>query len=180
MRFKDRTIGILAAPGFDDFQVFSLVSKLKGRGAGVAVIGVGKDAALGLYGHSGSLIKPDYALDGIDARNLDALIVPSSPSQDDIIADEGVMTLLFGIGSQDKPVASTGNGMMVLAESGLLVNKRVASIGPGSEKLKEFGVNLVDQELVVDGNIITARLGEPLDHLVDVIAFLLEPAPSFS
>lgn len=180
MRFKDRTIGILVAPGFDDFQVFSLASELKGRGAEVIVVGVGKDASPGLYGKSGSLLKADCALDSIHASRLDALILPAKTSQEDLIADEGVMTLLFGLGSQDKPAASIGNGVLVLAEAGLLTNRRVASIGSDGEKLREYGVNLVDQELVVDGNIITARLGEPMDHFIDVIAFLLEPAPSFS
>lgn len=180
MRFKDRAIGILVADGFDDFQVFSLVSKMKARGAEVILIGVGRDASLGLYGNSGSLLKPDCVLDSINASRLDALILPAKTSQEDLVADDGVMTLLFGIGLQDKPVASIGSGIQVLAEAGLLTNRRVAWTGPENEKLRECGVNLVDQELVVDGNIITARLCEPMDHFIDVIAFLLEPAPSLS
>lgn len=180
MRFKDRTIGILAAPGFDDFQVFCLASKLKDRGAGVSIIGVGKEAALAVYGKSGSLLKPDASLADINSAGLDAVIIPSKESQDDLIDNDGVMTLVMSINAEDKPVAVIGNAVTVLAAAGLLEGRRVAAVPGCQDKLEERGTSPVKQDLVVDRNIITARSEEAIGHFVDVIAFLLEPAPSFS
>ncbi|RJQ45353.1 MAG: hypothetical protein C4534_04695 [Gaiellales bacterium] len=180
MRFKDRTIGLLVAPGFDDYQVFCLASKLRERGASVSLIAVGEDARTAVYGNSGSMLKPDTTLERITSRDIDAVIIPSRTSQEDLTGDEGVMTLVLGLDSEGKPIGSVGNGVMVIAAAGLLAGRRIASPDSGSESLEEHEVRQIDQELVVDRNIVTARSAEGLDHIVDVIAFLLEPAPSYS
>lgn len=180
MRFKDRTIGILVAPGFDDYQVLQLVVAMKERGAGVLVIGVGDGARKTAVSGSGSIVSADATLDKITADAIDALVIPSRSSQKELIENAGVMTLVFGVVSGEKPIGTLGNGVMVLAAAGLLEGRRVAAPGIDEEKLREDGVNILDQELVVDRNIVTARSVEALEHFVDVIAFLLEPAPSYS
>lgn len=176
MKFKDSKIGILAAPGFDDFQVLAIARLLEHREAGVVVIGVGEASRFAVYGKSGSLINPDTSLDNVQADELDALIVPGRETQDDLIADDKVMTLVIGVNSQDKPIGAIGNGQLVLASAGLIGMRRVTSDEESTTVIEEAGGRLVDQDLVVDRNIVTARTGESLRHFVDVIAFLLEPA----
>jgi protease I len=180
MRFKDRIIGILAAPGYDDFQVLAIARLLRDRDAEVLIIGVGEGSHLAVYGQSGSLLKPDVSLDSITSSELDALIIPVRSSQDELIADEGVLTLLIGLNAQDKPVGAIGNGQLALASAGLLEGRRVTIDTKAGGKLEESGAMLIDQDLVVDRNIVSARTGESLKHFVDVIAFLLEPAPSIT
>lgn len=180
MRFKNGTIGLLVAPGFDDSQVLRIARLLQGRGATVKVIGVGENASLAVYGSSGSLLKPDVTPEGLGAGDLDALIIPSRKTQNDLIADEKVLTLLIVVNALAKPVGAVGNGQLVMAAAGLLSGKRVTGDAGIREKLEEAGANYVDQELVVDRNLVTARDGGELDHFIDVIAFLLEPAPLFS
>ena len=180
MRFKDRIIGLLVATGFEDEHVLSLAVKLRERGAEVKLVDAGKNGTDAVYGVGGSLLKSDTNLEKITVNDIDALIIPARSSQEQIVADAGVMTLVCGLDAAEKPVGSIGNGVMVLAAAGLLGGRRIAALASGADGLEEYGIKQVEQELVVDRNIVTARSPEALDHFVDVIAFLLEPAPSYS
>jgi protease I len=180
MRFTERTIGILAATGFDDSQVLRLERILRDRGAIVCVIGVGEGAGLAVYGKSGTLMKPDTVLEEVNTSGLDAVIIPERSSQDELISDDRVMTLVIGLDALDRPIGAIGNGQLVIAAAGLIDGRRVTGSESIRSKLEESGGKYVDQNLVVDNHIVTAREADELRHLVDVIAFLLEPAPSFS
>jgi protease I len=180
MKFRNKTVGILAAPGYDDFQVLALARLLQHRDAEVLIVSVGDGSRLAVYGQSGSLLKPDTSLNQITSEDLDSLIIPGRRSQQELIGDDGVLTLIIGLNVEDKPIGAVGNGRLILSAAGVMDGKRVAADDSDSEKTDETGTISIDQDLVVDRNIVTARSGESLKHFIDVIAFLLEPAPNFS
>ncbi|MDR1417148.1 MAG: DJ-1/PfpI family protein, partial [Prevotellaceae bacterium] len=59
-----------------------------------------------------------------------------------------------------KIIATVCSGTFPLGKSGVLKNRKATTYhlqnGYWQEKLKEFGVNVVNEPIVVDGNIITS------------------------
>ncbi|MHB1391386.1 MAG: DJ-1/PfpI family protein [Thermoleophilia bacterium] len=178
MDLKGRTIGIFVASGFDDSQVVKTAQMLRNRGAKVMAIGMSETHAVAVAGRQGSLLKPDHTLTDMAAADLDAIIIPGGDSVKRIKVDERALTLILEMNQQSKPVGAVGNAVSVLSAAGLASGFRMTAdpmIKPG---LIEAGANYVDQGVVVDHNLVTARGLADLPHFIDTISFLLEPAPS--
>lgn len=176
MGLKNRTVGVIAAAGFDDSQLFRAARELRSKDARVRVIGVGGyDEVAGI---NGSTVAPDAVLEKVSARDLDAIIVPGGDYLVAIQANDRLLTLLMEANSRNLPIGAIGNGPAALALAGLLRERRVTGDTRIRLILSEAGARYLEQALVVDHNIVTSRSGDDIPHLVDAIAFLLEPAAS--
>ena len=178
MNLKGRTIGIIAGPGFEDSQVVKVAQMLRQRGARVVVIGIGETEAVAVAGRQGSLLKPDVVLSKVRAASLDALIITGGDSITRMSGDERVLTLLLEVHSTQKPIGASCNATIVLAAAGLISGMRVTGDKADKNELEKAGAVFLNQGVVVDHNIVTARAEEDIPHFVDAISFLLEPATS--
>lgn len=178
MNLKSKTIGILAGPGFEDSQVIKAAQIMRQRGAQVLVIGIGESEAVAIAGRQGSLLKPDVVLAKADAGSLDALIIPGGDSNIRLTSDERVLTLLLEVDSLERPIGATCDAPLVLAAGGLVFGRRVTGDDRVRSQLEEAGAIFLNQGVVVDHNLVTARGEDDIPHFVDAISFLLEPATS--
>lgn len=174
MALKKRTIGIVAAAGFDDSQLFKIARELRARGAIVRIISAADFQSI--KGAHGSQVEPDTVLEKTGARELDAIIVPGGDYLVAIQANDRLLTLLIEAHSLGLPIGAIGNGPAALALAGLLRERRVTGDSRIRLILSEAGAHYLDQSLVVDHNVVTSRNGSDILHLIDAIAFLLEPA----
>jgi protease I len=62
-----------------------------------------------------------------------------------------------------KPVAAICHGAWVLAEAGVLKGRRMTSWPSLQTDLRNAGAEWVDEEVVVDGNLVTSRNPDDLD-----------------
>ncbi len=175
MTLSGRTLGLLLAPGFDFQQDSRLIEDLRLRDADILIVGAGKTAEHSIAGSRGDLIKPDAVISEVDAGDLDALIITGGGSVHSLAMDVRVLTLLLGAQAESRPVAAFGNGPLVLAASGLLVDRRVAAPVELRETLIKAGAQYMEQELVVDHKLVTACTIDEITHFVEAIALLLEP-----
>lgn len=173
---KNRTVGIVAAAGFDDSQLFKVARELSARKAVIKIIGV--DGFRSIVGAHGSKVDPDTILEKTGARELDAIIVPGGDYLVSIQANDRLLTLLIEAQTLGRPIGAIGNGPAALALAGLLRERRVTGDSRIRLILSEAGARYLDQALVVDHNVVTSRDGSDIMHLIDAIAFLLEPAAS--
>ena len=78
--------------------------------------------------------------------------------------DERFLTLIREFDAKGKIIASVCSGAFPVAKSGVLKNRKATTYhlkdGYWQNKLKEFGVNVVNEPIVVDGNIITSYCPE--------------------
>lgn len=76
------------------------------------------------------------------------------------VYDERFLELIRKFDAQGKIIASVCSGAFPVAKSGVLSNRKGTTYhlkdGYFQEKLKEFGVNVVNEPIVVDSNIITS------------------------
>lgn len=108
-------------------------------------------------------IEPECQLSEIDINDFDALAIPGGMSRAGFYEDaydERLLSLIRNFDSQDKLIASVCVGALPIAKSGVL-NGRNGTTYHLSEKrqaqMKEMGVNIIQQPIVIDKNIITSR-----------------------
>ena len=108
-----------------------------------------------------------------DCPQLDLVMVPGGPGQQDLMEDAVVLEFLRKQAAGAKYVTSVCTGSLVLGAAGLLKGKRATCHWAAIEHLKPLGAIPVSQRVVMDGNIITgAGVASGIDFALAVAAIL--------
>jgi cyclohexyl-isocyanide hydratase len=108
-----------------------------------------------------------------DCPQLDLVMVPGGPGQQDLMEDAVVLDFLRKQAAGAKYVTSVCTGSLVLGAAGLLKGKRATSHWAALEHLKPLGATPVSEKVVMDGNIITgAGVTSGIDFALAVAAVL--------
>ena len=104
---------------------------------------------------------------------LDVVMVPGGPGQQDLIENSGVLEFLQRQAGHAKYVTSVCTGSLVLGAAGLLKGKRATCHWAAIEHLAPLGAIAVHERVVVDGNIVTgAGVGSGIDFALALAAIL--------
>jgi protein deglycase len=122
----------------------------------------------------------DYLHTEINANEFDALSIPGGFEEYGFYEDaysESFLKIIRNFKTANKLIASICVGALPLGRSGILRGKRATTYNSPVRRaaLKDFGAVVVDQPVVVDGNIITSW--NPASA-VDVALLLLEKLTS--
>jgi cyclohexyl-isocyanide hydratase len=90
-----------------------------------------------------------------DCPQLDVIVVPGGPGQQDLMEDALVLDFLRKQARGAKYVTSVCTGSLVLGAAGLLKGKRATCHWAAIEHLKALGAIPVSERVVVDGTTIT-------------------------
>lgn len=118
----------------------------------------------------------DYRIDEVDVNDFDALAIPGGFEvygfYNDAYSDK-FLDLIRAFRVSDKVIASICVGALPLGKSGVLNGKNGTTYKSAvrREALKSFGVNVLDQPIVLDDKLITSW--NP-STAVDVALLLLE------
>ena len=108
-----------------------------------------------------------------DCPQLDLVMVPGGPGQQDLMEDAVVLEFLQQQARGAKYVTSVCTGSLVLGAAGLLKGKRATSHWAAIDHLKPLGAIPVSERVVIDGNIITgAGVASGIDFALAVAAVL--------
>lgn len=118
---------------------------------------VGTHGQVVYEGGSGLKLMSDVASSDIDPADYDGLVVPGGFSPDYMRRHEATRNLVKEIYEAGKPVAAICHGPWLLASSLDLKGKKLTSFMSIQDDIKHAGADWVDEEVVVDGNIITSR-----------------------
>lgn len=109
----------------------------------------------------------DKTIGEINADEYDALAIPGGFSEFGFyeeVYDERFLQLIQAFNAKEKIIATVCSGAMPVGKSGVLKNRNATTYhlknGFWQNKLKEFGVNVVNEPVVVDDNIITSYCPE--------------------
>jgi len=154
---------IMATNRFEESELFEPRQLLLDRGAKVTLASLSLDEIMGtVHDRPGKSIKPDVLVKDATAADYDALLLPGGVGNpDQLRMHEDAIALIREFANTDKPVAAICHGPWLLVEADLLRGKRATSWPSIRTDLKNAGANVVDEEAVTDGNIITSR--EPGD-----------------
>lgn len=106
----------------------------------------------------GDTVDVDVTLDQVNAADYDALLLPGGQiNPDKLRLEEKAVSLVKDFVESGKPVAAICHGPWLLVEADVVKNRRVTSWPSIRTDLRNAGADVVDQEVVVDGNLITSR-----------------------
>jgi len=105
-------------------------------------------------------VRPDCLINDVDVNRFDALAIPGGFETYGFYIDaysHDFLGLIRRFHNENKIIASICTGALPLGKSGILKGKRATTYrGRRQEQLREFGVETVDEPIVVDGGIITS------------------------
>jgi cyclohexyl-isocyanide hydratase len=108
-----------------------------------------------------------------ECPQLDVVMVPGGPGQQDLMEDEAVLEFLRRQAKDAKYVTSVCTGSLVLGAAGLLKGRRATCHWAAIEHLKPLGAIAVSERVVVDGNIVTgAGVASGIDFALKLAAIL--------
>ncbi len=93
----------------------------------------------------------------INPEDYDGIIIPGGFSPDFMRRSEATKNLVRKLDEAGKPIAAICHGPWLLASSIDLKGRKVTSFMSIQDDLKHAGADWQDEEVVVDGNLITSR-----------------------
>jgi protease I len=176
----DSRVLIVATDGFEEWELFGPREILQKRGADVALASLKRDPIQAtVHDNPGKTIAPDLTVDEAKADDFDALVLPGGVRNPDTLRLHGnVIALIRDFARQGKPVAAICHGPWLLVEADLLRGKTATSWPSIRTDLRNAGANVVDQAVVVDGNIVTSRNPDDVEPFSNAVIDLIEAAPA--
>ncbi len=160
------------AQGCEELEAITVIDLL--RRAGIEVVTAGLDDRL-VTASRGTVIMPDTNLDKVLSDEFDMIVLPGGlPGADNLNADGRVQEMIARQYSNGKWVAAICAAPKVLADAGLLANRRVTSFPGTLDGFNIAGMVYVDEPVVIDDNVVTSRgPGTAMDFTLQLIELLL-------
>ena len=174
-RISDASILMIATNGFEDSELMEPRRRLIEAGAKLTLASLDTDEIEGDKGEA--RIKPDLAIDQVDAGDYDALLLPGgTKNPDHLRTNAKVVATVREFAEAGKPVAAICHGPWLLVEADVVRGRRVTSWPSIRTDLRNAGAEVVDEEAVTDANIVTSRKPEDIPAFVDAFVALVEKA----
>jgi protease I len=151
---------ILAADGFETVELFEPKKALTDAGATVTIASIKPGTIQGMKGdiNKAETADVDLTLDEVDTDDYDALVLPGGVANPDKMRlEERALDIIQEFMEDDKIVAAICHAPWLLAEADVIEGRRLTSFPSIRTDLENAGGDVVDEEVVVDGNLITSR-----------------------
>lgn len=160
MELKGRKIAVLVENYFQELEVWYPLLRL--REAGATVTTVGSDAGVTYKSKLGYPVKSDAAIDDVSVDDFDAVVVPGGWAPDYMRRKPAFAELIAKAVAADKPVGSICHGAWMLCSANVLRGRRATCFHSIKDDVINAGANYVDEEVVVDGPLVTSRIPDDL------------------
>jgi len=165
-------VAVLVSDGFEQVELDDPVAAFRQAGARVEILAEDEahlDEIKGVrHLEPAEGAKGDKLLEEADPDDYDALFIPGGLASPDAMRQSaphlGFVAAFF---EAEKPVAAICHGPWLLADSGAAAGRTLTS-WPGIElDLVRAGADWVDEEVVVDGNLVTSRKPDDIPAFVE-------------
>lgn len=158
--------------GYEDLEFWYPKIRLEEEGAVVDVASARKRPCPGKYGYP---VTPDLTYGDVDASAYEALVIPGGHAPDRIRRSKTALAVVKEMVRAKKPVAAICHGPQVLISAGALRGKRATCFVSIRDDVANAGATYVDEEVVVDGGVITSRTPADLPAFCRAIVAALAP-----
>lgn len=158
-------IAVILADLFEDAEYTVPVEALLKHGH--KVVNVGLRAGITVKGKKKTTpVKIDRFVGEVSVEEFDGLLIPGGYSPDKLRAYDEAVSFVRKFVLSGKPVFAICHGPQLLISADVVRNKRVTGWKSIIVDLKNAGVEFVDAEVVVDGNLVTSRSPADLNAFV--------------
>jgi protease I len=156
---KGKKIAMLVTDGFEQVELTEPRAALEKAGAKVSVVSP-KEGRVKAWKTTdwGVEIDVDVKLSDAQADDYDALVLPGgvmNPDKLRVLPD--ALALVRGFFRVEKPVAAICHGPWTLIDAGVTEGRRLTSWPTLRADLTNAGAEWTDEEVVVDGALVTSR-----------------------
>ena len=160
MELEGKKVVIPVEDMFNTFEFWYPYYRLKEAGCQVVVMGSG--SAEKYSGKPGTEVSVDVDADAVSAADFHGMVIPGGYAPDKMRRYPKMVQLVKDFYESGKIVAAICHAGWMLASAGILKGKTVTSVVAIRDDLVNAGARWVDQEVVVDGNLITSRMPDDL------------------
>jgi protease I len=173
-------VAVLATDGVEQVELDQPWQALEEAGATPELVSL-KAGEIAAYEHidKSGTAQVDAVVSATDPDEYAALVLPGGVINGDFVrADADAVAFVTSFFDAGKPVAAICHAAWVLAEADVVRGRRMTSWPSLQTDLRNAGADWVDEEVVVDGNLITSRNPDDLDAFCAAIVeqFAQEPA----
>ncbi|MGT2425819.1 type 1 glutamine amidotransferase domain-containing protein [Amnibacterium kyonggiense] len=178
---QGRQVAILAADGVERVELEEPRRALEDAGASTELLSL----------HAGTIQARKDDLEAAGTFDVDALVRSASPEDYDALllpggtvnpdklrVDAGAVAFVRDFVATGKPVASICHGPWTLLEAGAVAGRTLTSFPSIRTDLRNAGADVVDREVVTDGNLTTSRSPEDLPAFCAAIVREFAGAPA--
>ena len=169
---------IIATDGFEQSELFDPRKALLDAGARVTLASNKSEPIQGMKHHEkGDTILPDASIHDVDPNDYDALVIPGGVANPDAMRmEEDALAIVRAFFASGKPVAAICHGPWLLAEADVVSGRTVTSWPSIRTDLKNAGAQVVDRQVVVDGNLVTSRKPDDIPAFNESLIKVIEAA----
>jgi protease I len=160
MQLKGKRVAILAENLYQEMELWVPYYRLREEGAEVQVVGSG--GAKSYASKHGYPVQVDVQAEQVDAVEYDAVVIPGGFAPDLMRRSAAMVKVVRDAFQHGKVVAAICHAGWMPVSAGILKGKRATSFFSIKDDLVNAGATWVDEEVVVDGNLITSRKPDDL------------------
>ncbi|GIO24046.1 type 1 glutamine amidotransferase domain-containing protein [Oceanobacillus sp. J11TS1] len=153
-------IAALVTDMVEEIELTDPVKAFKEAGHTVDVIS--NEGNKTINGKNGDKIEADKGINDVNPSDYDALLVPGGFSPDLLRIDPKNGEFAKAFMKDNKPVFAICHGPQFLVETDLLKGRTLTSFVSVRKDLENAGATVKDEEVVVDGNLVTSRTPDDL------------------
>jgi protease I len=152
-------VAILVTDGFEQVELVEPRKALDAAGAETSIVSPKAKRVRGWkFKDWGDKLDVDVVLDEAKPQDFDALLLPGGVINPDTLRIEPkAVAFAKAFFDADKPVAAICHGPWMVIETGAARGRRIASWPSLKTDLRNAGAEWVDEEVVVDGNLVSSR-----------------------
>lgn len=169
---RERKIAILATDGVEQVELEQPRRAVQAAGAQAVLLSIDDGEIQAMNGDidKGDTFRVDEKVGDASVGEYDALILPGGTiNPDKLRMDEDAVNFVRAFVDSGKPVGAICHGPWTLAEADVLQGRRMTSWPSIRTDLRRAGAEVVDEEVVVDGNLISSRKPDDLAAFCDTI-----------
>lgn len=170
-RLNGKTIAFLLTDGFEDSELTSPWEAVRAAGGTAHLVAPSGERVEGKKGHTQDV---DTTVAEADPSSYDALVLPGGTGNaDKLRMDEDAVAFTRHFGTAGKPIAVICHGAWIMTDADILQGKKMTSFPSLQTDLRNAGASWVDEEVVVDGTLVSSRTPDDLPafnrELVNVV-----------
>jgi protease I len=179
-QLQGKRIAILAADGVEKVELEQPRAALEEAGARTELLSL-KTGEIQARNHDlepAGTFPVDRAVSDASVDDFDALVLPGGTvNPDKLRMDSNAVAFVRDFVGSGKPVAAICHGPWTLVEAGVADGRTMTSYQSIRTDLRNAGANVVDEEVVIDGNVITSRSPRDLPAFCSTIVDKFVNAP---
>ena len=171
---------IIATDGFEQSELMEPKRLLEEAGAEVTLASLKPGEIKGWDQKDwGESVGVDLVIGDVATEDYDALLLPGGQMNPDILRMEHkVIEIIREFDAEQKPIAAICHAPWLLAEAQLIEGRTLTGWPSIRTDLVNAGAAVVDEEVVIDGNLITSRKPGDIPAFTQALMAALDMVPA--